>query len=317
MNLLARCLLLTLALAAPLAAYAKPPAPATTSMLRVVCEGDDAGAEVTVNGKFKGECPLDMQVASGMLQLRVEKKDPSYDRVFEQEIRMGDGGVKKVEAVLSKNLNAAGQQRLREETARREAEQARKSAEFEAQIAVIMIAIPGKSSYELGKTEVTQGQWKAVMGNNPSRHSNCGDTCPVEQVSWNDIQEFLQKLNTKTGKQYRLPTEAEWEYACYGGSQSEYCGGGNLDAVGWYDKNSGDVTHPVGQKQANGYGLYDMSGNVWELMQGCYGKSCVGRAIRGGSWYSYASNMGAAFSSGIDSGSQGFSIGFRVARTLP
>ena len=103
-----------LALAAP-ATYAKPPAKPpvelATSMLRVVCEGDDVGAEVSINGKFRGECPIDVQVAPGTLKLRVEKKDPSYERVFEQEIRMGDGVVKKVEAILSKRLNEAAQQR--------------------------------------------------------------------------------------------------------------------------------------------------------------------------------------------------------------
>jgi len=78
--------------------------------------------------------------------------------------------------------------------------------------------------FAMGMTEVTQGQWKAVMGNNPSSFSNCGDTCPVEQVSWNDVQGFLQKLNAKTGKQYRLPSEAEWEYACRAEGKQEYCG---------------------------------------------------------------------------------------------
>jgi len=180
-----------------------------------------------------------------------------------------------------------------------------------------MVSIPGKN-YELGKYLVTQGQWKAVMGNNPSYFSNCGDTCPVERVSWNDAQEFIQKLNTKTGKQYRLPTEAEWEYACYGRSKTEYCGGNAPDAVAWYDKNSGSTTHPVGQKQANGYGLYDMSGNVWEWMQDCYDSSCGQRVLRGGSWYGIVKYLRAArrfysYNPVIREGD----VGFRVARTLP
>ena len=124
-----------------------------------------------------------------------------------------------------------------------------------------MIAIPGKN-YEMSKYEVTQGQWQAIMGSNPSYFKSCGENCPVDQVSWNDIQEFLQKLNAKTGKQYRLPSEAEWEYACYGGSQTEYCGGNDLNSVAWNRDNSNKTTHPVGQKQANGFGLYDMSGNA-------------------------------------------------------
>jgi formylglycine-generating enzyme required for sulfatase activity len=97
-----------------------------------------------------------------------------------------------------------------------------------------MIRIPSRN-YELGKFEVTQAQWLAVMGNNPSDFTACGNNCPVEQVSWNDIQEFLQKLNAKTGKNYRLPTEAEWEYACYGGTKTEYCGSNDINAVAWYD----------------------------------------------------------------------------------
>ena len=181
---------------------------------------------------------------------------------------------------------------------------------------IAMVRIPGKN-YELGKYEVTQGEWKAIMGSNPSKFSNCGDTCPVEQVSWNDIQEFLQKLNQKTGKQYRLPTEAEWEYACYGGSKSEYCGGNNLDVVGWYDKNSDEQPHPVGQKQANGYGLYDMSGNVWEWMQDCYNSSCVLRVLRGGSWFDFAAGLRSVGRDYFYSSSRDGSGGFRVARTLP
>jgi formylglycine-generating enzyme required for sulfatase activity len=103
---------------------------------------------------------------------------------------------------------------------------------------VQMVAIPGKN-YEMGKYEVTQGQWKAVMGNNPSYNSDCGDNCPVEQVSWDDVQVYLQKLNAKTGKQYRLPSEDEWEFACGGGSKDEYCGGGDLNALGWYEDRLG------------------------------------------------------------------------------
>lgn len=178
-----------------------------------------------------------------------------------------------------------------------------------------MVTLP--KSFAMGKYEVTQGQWKAVMGSNPSNFSNCGDTCPVEQVSWNDAQQFIQKLNAKTGKQYRLPTEAEWEYACHGGSQSEYCGGDNLDAVGWNNDNCNDQTHPAGQKQANGYGLYDMSGNVWEWAQDCYDSSCVSRVFRGGSCFNYAKYSRSAIRYDHGSGVRSLGIGFRVARTLP
>lgn len=190
------------------------------------------------------------------------------------------------------------------------------AASITAGIEADMIHIPGKN-YELGKYEITQGQWRAVMGHNPSGFSGCGDSCPVEQVSWNDAQEFIKKLNARTGKQYRLPTEAEWEYACYGGSKAEYCGGSHPDAVEWYDGNSGKQTHPVGQKQANGYGLYDMSGNVWEWVNDCYDSSCAKRILRGGSWSSGKGFSKAAERFRIEPTYRSNVGGFRLARTLP
>jgi len=183
-------------------------------------------------------------------------------------------------------------------------------------IAANMVAIPGRN-YELGKYEVTQAEWKAVMGSNPSHFTACGDTCPVEKVSWDDIQIFLQKLNAKSGRQYRLPSEAEWEYACYGGSQTEYCGSNSVDAVAWYKDNSNSTTHPAGQKQANGYGLYDMSGNVWEWQSDCWEGDCAKRVVRGGSWDVTASGARAALRGGYGSALRDYDFGFRLARTLP
>jgi hypothetical protein len=186
----------------------------------------------------------------------------------------------------------------------------------ERQMVGEMIRIPGRN-YELGKYEVTQAQWKAVMGDNPSRFTECGDNCPVEQVSWNDIQEFLQKLNVRTGKSYRLPTEVEWEFACYGGSPSEYCGSNEINAMAWYSDNSGKTTHPVGQKQANGYGLYDMSGNVFEWMQNKWDNEHDWRVLRGGSWLDLALMSRAANRNYYDPAKRYFFNGFRLARTLP
>ncbi len=136
------------------------------------------------------------------------------------------------------------------------------------------------SNFQIGKYEVTQAEWKAVMGNNPSEFKNC-DHCPVHLVSWNDVQEFIKKLNQKTGKNYRLPTEAEWEYAARGGQKSnktEFAGSQNLDAVGWYDHNSDSKPHPVGGKAPNELGIYDMSGNVWEWCADWYGAVFFGIA---------------------------------------
>ncbi len=154
--------------------------------------------------------------------------------------------------------------------------------------------------FYIGKYEVTQAQWEAIMGGNPSYFK--GDNLPVENVSWNDIQEFIQKLNQKTGERYRLPTEAEWEYAARGGNKSrgyKYSGSNDVGTVAWYYENSGRKTHPVGQKQPNELGIYDMSGNVQEWCQDWYNysgyssdpqtiptgpSSGSARVIRGGSW---------------------------------
>jgi len=178
------------------------------------------------------------------------------------------------------------------------------------------VPIPGKN-YELGKFEVTQAEWRIIMGNDPSQFQGCGDKCPVDKVSWHDIQKFLQKLNTKTGKQYRLPTEAEWEYACYGGSLTEYCGSNDMNTVAWYEKNSSKTTHPVGQKQANGYGLYDMSGNVWEWQSDCYDADCTMRTLRGGSWDNSAFDARAVLHDVNEPSDRNYYSGFRLARTLP
>ena len=182
----------------------------------------------------------------------------------------------------------------------------------------VMVHIPGKS-YEISKYDVTQAEWRAVMGTNPSKFKSCGDNCPVEQVRWNDVQIFLQRLNAKTSGQYRLPTEEEWEYACYGGRKTEYCGGDDINSVAWYGENSSKTTHPVGKKQANGYGLYDMSGNVYQWMQNNYQNNF--HALRGGAWNEYARYLRAANRYGYDGANSipaahRFYIGFRLARTI-
>ena len=155
------------------------------------------------------------------------------------------------------------------------------------------------SSYYIGKTEVTQVLWEAVMGINPSRFK--GDYLPVENVSWDDCQEFIRKLNSMTGQNFRLPTEAEWEFACRGGNNScgyTYSGSNNLGSVAWYDENSGGQTHRVATKAPNELGIYDMSGNVWEWCGDWYAnytsnsqsnpsgpQSGSDRVGRGGSWF--------------------------------
>ena len=188
-------------------------------------------------------------------------------------------------------------------------------------------------------TVVTQGQWKALMGKNPSSQKGCGDNCPVEQVSWDDVQEFIGKLNQKEGtEKYRLPTEAEWEYACRAGSTDAFSNGGiteldcgkdaNLDSLGWYCGNSNNRIYPVAQKQANAWGLYDMHGNVQEWCQDWFGvypydevtnpkgpPTGSYRAMRGGVWYSPARDTRCASRFGSPPHYRFRHIGFRLCRT--
>ena len=156
------------------------------------------------------------------------------------------------------------------------------------------------SSYSIGETVVTQALWEAIMGNNPSHFK--GADRPVERVSWDDCQDFIRKLNEKTNRKFRLPSEAEWEFAARGGNKGKnnsykYAGSNTIGNVAWYDDNSKDKTHPVAQKQPNELGLYDMSGNVWEWCQDWHGRysnnsqtnpmgpeSGDERVVRGGSW---------------------------------
>jgi len=181
--------------------------------------------------------------------------------------------------------------------------------------------------FYLQTTEVTQGQWQAVMGDNPSHFIN-GDYYPVESVSWNDVQTFLNKLNAlDPGKNYRLPTEAEWEYACRAGTTGEQYG--ELNAIAWYNKNSGRQTHPVGKKQPNAWGLYDMLGNVMEWCADWYDASYYARSpatdplgsssgsyrvLRGGSWVNYVDYTRSADRDRNYPGFRYDDYGFRCAR---
>ena len=187
-------------------------------------------------------------------------------------------------------------------------------------------------SFYIQTTEVTQAQWKAVMGNNPSRFK--GDNLPVERVSWNDAQEFIKRLNRKEGgSKYRLPTEAEWEYAARAGSTGAYCFGDDKSRLGdyaWYISNSGNKTHRVGAKKPNRWGLYDMHGNVWEWVQDRFGSyssspstdpsgpsSGTDRVDRGGGWSASAGHCRSANRVRGEPGLTDNDLGFRVARVAP
>ena len=182
--------------------------------------------------------------------------------------------------------------------------------------------------FRLQTTEVTQAQWQAVMGTNPSAFTGCGSDCPVEQVSWDDIQLFLTALNVQDpGKGYRLPTEAEWEYAARAGTTGDYGGTGVLDQMGWYVGNSGGTSHRVGQLQPNAWGLYDMHGNLFEWVQDWYGPYSASpaqdprgpatgsiRVVRSGGWPVTAFSARSATRSASLTSSRASHVGFRLAR---
>ena len=199
------------------------------------------------------------------------------------------------------------------------------------------------SGFYISKYQVTQAQWRAMMGSYPPELRNTGcDQCPVERISWDDIQEFLQKLNAKTGENYRLPTEAEWEYAARGGQPGKannylYSGSNDPDEVAWYDSNAEDgntngslkTTRPVGTKKPNELGLYDMSGNVWEWCSDWYGEDYyknsprnnprgpgvgTGRVLRGGGWGNSSRLCRAASRYGYGPTYRLHNIGFRLVR---
>ena len=200
-------------------------------------------------------------------------------------------------------------------------------------------------SFYMKATEVTQKEWREVMGSNPSYFK--GDNLPVENVSWYDAVKYCNALSKKEGRTpvyringsrvtanwsadgYRLPTEAEWEYAARGGKKSrgyKYSGSNSAGSVGWYNANSGSKAHPVGQKQANELGLYDMSGNVWEWCWDWYGDYSSGsqrdprgpssgsyRVRRGGSWGDSGGYLRSAYRNRSSPGSSGYNLGFRLA----
>ena len=187
------------------------------------------------------------------------------------------------------------------------------------------------STFSLGKYEVTQAEWVAMMGSNPSE--NEGERFPVDHVSWEMAQSFVEKLSKITGKKYRLPSEAEWEYAARAGSTHEYYDSddvNSLDQYAWFKGNSDMEVHPVGKKKPNRFGLYDMHGNVWEWTQDCWNPdyqgapatqaaweqgNCESRVNRGGSWFNVARMLRSAFRSRFSIELKSPYFGLRVARS--
>lgn len=320
--------LLVLPFMTPAGAYA------AGSILNVHCGGEDIGAEVLINGKFKGECPLDIKVSAGKLKLKVQKKvDAFSDRIFEQEIRVGDDVIKKVDVTLgAPQLNARGKQ---QKVKLPGAELAKANKPQEEQKKCVecpeMISIPN-ANFAIAKYTVTFQDWDACVvdggcnGYRPSDKEWGRGTRPVINVSWNDAQAYIKWLSNKTGNMYRLPTEDEWEIAARAGTTTEYYWGifpfgdstnsVNANCNGCGSKWDNRTTAPVGSFKPNGFGLYDMSGNVWQWTDTCWEGDCKFRVLRGGSWNDTATNIRIAtrFKDAIN---ERYHIsGFRLAMTL-
>ena len=187
------------------------------------------------------------------------------------------------------------------------------------------------NDFSIGKFEVTQAQWEKVMGSNPSHFSQCGPDCPVDRISWNDAQEFIGKLNARSGRQYRLPTEAEWEFAARSGGRNEKWAGTSdeksLGDFAWFGQNAGGNPHKVGLKKANGIGIHDMSGNVLEWCQDRYNDAYYkaspkdnppgadtgeNRVVRGGSWSNSADSTRTAYRDWDEPKIRTYNVGMRV-----
>ena len=184
------------------------------------------------------------------------------------------------------------------------------------------------NNYRIGKYPISQKEWRMIMGKNPSNHDD--DNLPIETVSWNDVQQFIQQLNKRTGKKYRLPTEAEWEYAARGGNNKTnypFSGSNHIDEVAWYEGNSYRIIHQIGKKRANELGLYDMSGNVWEWCSDWYGEnfyanspknnpkgpsSGTNRVARGGSWCDLDKNCRTSYRRSFSPDTRIDYLGFRL-----
>lgn len=301
-------------------------------------ESTPIDAEVYLNGKAYGSTPniiRELLIGNYQLELRLG----GYETI-EKKITVGEGSMLEVNDTLSlaveKNILPPLIQKIEDDMVfvaggsimmGCTAEQGTDCWDDEKPAHQVTL-----SDYYISKYEVTQAQWKEVMGSNPSYFKDC-DNCPVEYVNWSDAHFFIRELNKITGKNYRLPTEAEWEFAARGGTNSKrykYSGSSNINEVGWYKENCDKRTHQVGQKKANELGIYDMTGNVWEWCLDWYGDynstlltnpkgptSGSYRVCRGGSWFSSSERCKVSSRSNSKPSIKAEYLGFRLVLPLP
>ena len=287
---------------------------------------DQSGDKIYVDGSYVGTSPMTSSLAYGTHEIKAERNGKTVSKTINVSQSGGDNSVKlaffgtqtfTVKGVSFTMIAVEGGAFKMGATS----EQGSDADSDEKPVHHVTL-----SDYYIGETEVTQELWHAVMGSNPSYFK--GNKKPVEQVSWNDCQKFITKLNQITGKNFRLPTEAEWEYAARGGKNSKgykYSGSNTLGNVAWYTDNSGSSTHDVKTKSANELGIYDMSGNVWEWCQDWYGDyssssqtnptgptSGSNRVSRGGGWSRNAEGCRVSHRSSSTPGFRGGNLGFRL-----
>ena len=288
---------------------------------------DQSGDKIYVDGNYVGVSPLTTNLSYGSHEIKAEREGKTVSKTINVAQSGGETNIKltffgnqtfTVKGVTFTMIAVEGG------TFQMGATSEQGSDAYSDESPVHSVTL---SDYYIGETEVTQELWEAVMGSNPSYFSG-NPQRPVEYVSWNDCQEFITKLNELTGKNFRLPTEAEWEYAARGGNKSQgykYSGSNTIGNVAWYYDNSSSETHDVKTKQANELGIYDMSGNVWEWCQDWYGSYSSGsqtnptgpssgsdRVLRGGSWGNNALYCRVSGRSGYSPGNRFSIYGFRV-----
>lgn len=279
----------------------------------------DVNATLYIDNEKRGSLLKDatrkINLAKGEYIIKAVSNDNEND-FLKWNYTVEEAGTERIEEIA---LMPVITQRLNTETAAEE-EKKQKEALLHPikNIQMINVQMINVHNFAISKYEVTQLQWLAVMGTNPSGHKYF-DNCPVENVSWNDVQEFILRLNNLTGKNYRLPTEAEWEFAAKGGSKSQgfACSGSNdINEVAWYESNSGSTTQLLGQKLLNELGIFDMTGNVCEWCIDWYDDSHQLRVVRCGSWLSDPAVSRIADRNNVTPDGRDRDNGFRLASSL-